>query len=1132
MVETHLSTSSGRGVFRVRVLPTGEPGAVEISPPISLSIQETHLSTSSGRGVFRGQVITVNRTAGEVEVGTCEGLKKNAELGIDISIVVTANLRCVDAITLPAGVEVSIGSAPDENFLVAVAEDFLVPDPTSASLLVNPEGSYLALDRLTFANEAGVLGSPGEVRAVWNAGQLDVDGCVFESLSFSSQQDGGGIYSMAEPGSGSSAFVSVRNSTFIGNVAENHGGAISSWGQGELEVSNCSFVGNEAVGAGSYRRAGAGGAVYASPGVFVTVLNSSFEGCLGRYGGAALFACGANIYESTFDSNEATGLFGAIVNGDLSDEERANATLSLGGGGQSGNYTCPPLFVSGTMFESNSASTGYGGAIASVDSSLSVFNSSVLSTLGGGIYFGTSDDSGRDQLELELLQFNWNGGSSSSPDLVGSALLLERTGTPASNTTGPLEQVDPSTSSASSSSVATAALQTVGGSSSSSSAAATAGSTLVGVARDIYCFQNDPYDCEAYFGDSDGEIAVQLTGTVRCNACQGSAFTGIGSAAGAPTPAPIVADDDDGLSQMGQERAQGGTPSPAGVDGSSSSSSGAGSGLGLVPEEESEPDLLGTTGTMRRKGRGERALELAGGGGGDAEEGSTSAMVGPRPLPTPAAADDTAERGLRGTNNGNGFGNGGGSSKSQHEFWATSPGTSAAVNVNGEQSQSRSGSRRAVAGAADPSSSSSRRPSGTGSSRSSSRRPSGAGDLSRSSSRRPSGKGEDGGGRDPRRETVDSAVAVVNVETPLSSELRELELARQRSVELKAAREEEGWMSPPLVSAWGEGAVVGGNGHVALSARNTPTKRGFAVLPDDATAGEERRGRRGSRRSEAAAAAASRRGGESSPSERPKRNHSSAEAAEAAAVSVSVPRGMKGRKSRSAGKSRSGARPFGGGREDDEDEDSEVPAPSRGMKDRRSKSADKAIGHAFAPQDGSALLPERRGSRSGPRAYGSGGLTANGNPRKIKPPATGGGGDSDRFTPSRETSTGRALARAVKTPAGGARLPISVAAAAGGASVGPPRGFGSTSTSTAAADAAGAAAELGRRQRGGEAAAVVSAEVVRPDIRCVLLAAWSIGHAVDRLPHAHHCVRRKNVLFWIIIFIQVVPGICKCGSAA
>lgn len=128
------------------------------------------------------------------------------------------------------------------------------------------------------------------------------------------------------------------------------------------------------------------------------VFNSTFEGCLGRYGGGAIFACGADISDSIFDSNEATGLFGAVVNGDLSDEIRANASLSLGVAGE--NYTCPPLFVSSTFFESNVAATGYGGAIASVDSSLSVFNTSVLSTLGGGIYFGTSSSDGRDQLEV------------------------------------------------------------------------------------------------------------------------------------------------------------------------------------------------------------------------------------------------------------------------------------------------------------------------------------------------------------------------------------------------------------------------------------------------------------------------------------------------------------------------------------------------------------------------------------------------------------------------------------------------------------------------------------------------------------------------------------------------------------
>lgn len=79
------------------------------------------------------------------------------------------------------------------------------------------------------------------------------------------------IYSTAEPGSGDGASVSVSNSSFIGNVAENHGGAIAAWGQGTVDMSNCSFVGNEVVGVGGYRRAGTGGAVYASPGVFVTV---------------------------------------------------------------------------------------------------------------------------------------------------------------------------------------------------------------------------------------------------------------------------------------------------------------------------------------------------------------------------------------------------------------------------------------------------------------------------------------------------------------------------------------------------------------------------------------------------------------------------------------------------------------------------------------------------------------------------------------------------------------------------------------------------------------------------------------------------------------------------------------------
>ena len=79
------------------------------------------------------------------------------------------------------------------------------------------------------------------------------------------------IYSSVDPGSDEGGLVSVRNSTFLGNVARNYGGAIAAKGAGSVSLSNCTFDGNEAVGSGSYRRAGIGGAVYASPGVHVSV---------------------------------------------------------------------------------------------------------------------------------------------------------------------------------------------------------------------------------------------------------------------------------------------------------------------------------------------------------------------------------------------------------------------------------------------------------------------------------------------------------------------------------------------------------------------------------------------------------------------------------------------------------------------------------------------------------------------------------------------------------------------------------------------------------------------------------------------------------------------------------------------
>lgn len=108
--------------------------------------------------------------------------------------------------------------------------------------------------------------------------------------------------------------------------------------------------------------------------------------------------------DSTFAGNEASGVFGAIVNGDLSDEERLNASVSLTASvSDGGYYTCPALSISGTLFDGNAAVGGYGGGVASVDASLSVFNSSFVGSLGGALYFGTSDLDGRDQLNVRIV---------------------------------------------------------------------------------------------------------------------------------------------------------------------------------------------------------------------------------------------------------------------------------------------------------------------------------------------------------------------------------------------------------------------------------------------------------------------------------------------------------------------------------------------------------------------------------------------------------------------------------------------------------------------------------------------------------------------------------------------------------
>lgn len=136
---------------------------------------------------------TFNRTVGEVQVGTCAGLKKNVEFGLDLTVIVTSDLLCAETITLSQGQDVSIVSEPPQQYAIAIAEDFPVPDPTSATLIVNPKSAYLSLEQLLIVNEAGSAGSPGAVRAISNAGSLDINACSFVGLNYATRQDGGAV---------------------------------------------------------------------------------------------------------------------------------------------------------------------------------------------------------------------------------------------------------------------------------------------------------------------------------------------------------------------------------------------------------------------------------------------------------------------------------------------------------------------------------------------------------------------------------------------------------------------------------------------------------------------------------------------------------------------------------------------------------------------------------------------------------------------------------------------------------------------------------------------------------------------------------------------------------------------------
>jgi Galactose oxidase, central domain len=171
---------------------------------------------------------------------------------------------------IPSGKDLTIDG------LGAIIERLAFPGSPGFRLFTVDPGATLTLKNMTVRN-AGCMLSPTcqgptyiEGGAILNQGTLNVSGSTFSANRAAGDvlnSRGGAIetvgFSPATPA------LTVDQSTFSGNSADNNGGAAFNWG-GSLAVTNSTFAGNHARAAG--------GALIAFSWLNSTVLNSTFFG--------------------------------------------------------------------------------------------------------------------------------------------------------------------------------------------------------------------------------------------------------------------------------------------------------------------------------------------------------------------------------------------------------------------------------------------------------------------------------------------------------------------------------------------------------------------------------------------------------------------------------------------------------------------------------------------------------------------------------------------------------------------------------------------------------------------------------------------------------------------------------------
>jgi hypothetical protein len=237
------------------------------------------------------------------------------------------------------------------------------------SIFIVPSAT-VSISGLTISN--GISSGGGGIA---NSGTLTISACII-SGNRATSDIGGGIFS--------SGTLTVSNSILSDNFALEGGGALASFGDATVTVSDSMLSGNST----DLNQFGEGGAIN-NDGRMMTVINSTVSGNSALNGGG--ISNGAHggmlmLRNSTVSGNYGVGLAGGIYNhgGTLmvsSSTVSGNSTNGRGGGiyNNQANVTVSSSTLSGNL-------AGEGGGIYNYGGSLTVSNSTIAGNpRGGGI---------------------------------------------------------------------------------------------------------------------------------------------------------------------------------------------------------------------------------------------------------------------------------------------------------------------------------------------------------------------------------------------------------------------------------------------------------------------------------------------------------------------------------------------------------------------------------------------------------------------------------------------------------------------------------------------------------------------------------------------------------------------------